>query len=364
MSLGTEPGIQTRDLPPDLTLENQALGSLSFEDTTEGQTESLLDEDTRGQAQGSTDEDQESTTQESTTQSSLDDSFEGLVRSDSDDDSLFALNSSDEGLNKCRDEALELDYEAFRTITSLLALTQTWPDLRHSNRGGPKPASTSNERLVLNICNSLAVLAVIQHEVIAIGVDFQLASVEVIISASLPKQGEGSLNGLTKFDLLVHKNPHTTEYKPLNELTEDQLMIKPQIPTSLKEFALRESALRKFAEEDLTSDILDRYIASLNVTRLVLLVPMHILFLHGQNRDNPTLEEHIWMLLWIFNTWKTPKDLKPRLMPYVTMSSFPKMWRRISHPRSQLYLKVFRDVNIDNITFSRSKKPKATDRET
>ena len=366
MSLGTEPGIRTRDLPPDATLENQALGSLSFEYTTEGQTESLSDEDTRGQSQGSTDEDQESTTQESTTRSSLDDIPEGPVGSDSDDDSLFALDSSDEGLNKGRDEGLELDYEAFRTITSLLALTQAWPDLRRSNRGGPKPASTRKERLVLNICNSLAVLAVIEHEVIAIGVDFQLASVEVTISASVPEQedSEGSLNGLTKLGLLVHKNPRRSEYKRMSELTEDQLTMKPLIPTSLKEFALREFALREFAEEDLTSDIFDRYITSLNVTRLVPLVPTHVLCLHGQNRDNPTLEEHIWMLLRIFNTWKTPNDLKLRLLPYVTMSSFPKMWRRINHPRSQHYLRVFRDVKISNITFSGSKEPKATERET
>ena len=201
-------GIRTRDLP-DETLENQAR-SLSYEDTTEGQTEILSDEDTGGQAQGSTDEDQESTTQKSTTQSSLDDSLEGPDGSDSDD--LFALNSSDEGLNKGRDEALELDYEAFRTITNLLALTQTWPDLRRSNTGGPNSDSTSNERLVLKICNSLAVLAVIQHEVIAIGVDYQPASVKVIISASLPEQ-ESSLNGLTKLDLLVNKNPRHSEYK-------------------------------------------------------------------------------------------------------------------------------------------------------
>jgi hypothetical protein len=362
MSLGTEPGIRTRDLPPDETLENQALGSLSFEDTTEGQTESLSDEDTRGQAQGSTDEVQESTTQESTTQSSLDDSPEGPVGSDSDDDSLFALNSSDEGLNKGRDEALELDYEAFRTITSLLALTQTWPDLRRSNRGGSKPASTSNERLVLNICNSLAVLAVIEHEVIAIAVDLQRASVEsveVIISASLPEQEEGSLNGLTKLGLLVHKNPRRSEYEGLNELTEDQLTIKPQIPTSLKEFALRECA-----EENLTPDVLHCYITSLNVIRLVPLVPTHVLFLHGQNRDNPTLEEHIWMLLRIFNTWKTPDDLNPRLMPYVTMRCFPKMLRRINHPRSKFYLQVFCDVEVSNISFSGSKEPTATALET
>ena len=60
MSLGTEPGIRTRDLPPDAMLENQAR-NLFFEDTMEGQTESLSDEDMGGQAQGSTDEDQEST---------------------------------------------------------------------------------------------------------------------------------------------------------------------------------------------------------------------------------------------------------------------------------------------------------------
>jgi len=108
-------------------------------------------------------------------------------------------------------------------------------------RPPPKPDSTPNERLVLNICNSLAVLAVIQHEVIAIGVDYQPASVKVIISAS-------SLNGLTKLDLLVNKNFRQSEYKRLNELTEDQLTIKPQMPTSLKEFASRE-----FAEENLTS---------------------------------------------------------------------------------------------------------------
>ena len=346
------PGIRTRDLP-DATLENQAR-SLSYEDTTEGQTESLSDEDTGGQAQGSTDEDQESTTQESTTQSSLDDSLEGPDGSDSDDD-LFALNSSDEGLNKGRDEALELDYEAFRTITNLLALTQTWPDLRRSNTGGPKPDSTSNERLVLKICNSLAVLAVIQHEVIAIGVDYQPASVKVIISASLPEQGS-SLTGLTKLDLLVNKNPRHSEYKRLNELIEDRLTIKPQIPTGLKEFVVR--------EENLTSDVLHRYITSLNVTRLVPLLPTHILFLHGQNRDNPTLEEHIWMLLQIFNTWKTPDDLNPRLLPYVTMTCFPKMLRRINHPRSQFYLKVFNDVKLSNIAFSESKEPKATALET
>ena len=145
--------------------------------------------------------------------------------------------------------------------------------------------------------------------------------------------------------------------------------MKPLIPTSLKEFALREFtlrefALREFAEEDLTSDIFNRYITSLYVTRLVLLVPMHVLCLHGQNRDNPTLEEHIWMLLWIFNTWKTPNNLKLQLLPYVTMSSFPKMWRCINHPRSQLYLRVFRDVKISNITFSGSKEPKATEQET
>jgi hypothetical protein len=120
------------------------------------------------------------------------------------------LNSSDEGLNKDRDETLELDYEAFRTITSLLALTQTWPDLHRSNTSGPKPDSTSNERLVLKICNSLAVLAVIQHEVTAIGVDYQSASVEVIISASLPEQ-ESSLNGLTELDLLVLVSQNTSD---------------------------------------------------------------------------------------------------------------------------------------------------------
>jgi hypothetical protein len=367
MSLGTEPGIRTRDLPPDATLENQALGSLSFEYTTEGQTESLSDEDTRGQSQGSTDEDQESTTQESTTRSSLDDIPEGPVGSDSDDDSLFALDSSDEGLNKGRDEGLELDYEAFRTITSLLALTQAWPDLRRSNRGGPKPASTRKERLVLNICNSLAVLAVIEHEVIAIGVDFQLASVEVTISASVPEQedSEGSLNGLTKLGLLVHKNPRRSEYKRMSELTEDQLTMKPLIPTSLKEFALREFALREFAEEDLTSDIFDRYITSLNVTRLVPLVPTHVLCLHGQNRDNPTLEEHIWMLLRIFNTWKTPNDLKHPALAicyYVILSQDVE-----AHQSSQVpstISRVFRGVNVSNITFSGSKEPKATERET
>lgn len=374
MSLGTEPpadrnirrtsssgspGIRTRDLP-DTTLENQAR-SLSYEDT-EGQTESLSDEDAGGQAQGSTDEDLESTTQ-----SSSDDSLpvRGPDGSDSDEDmqGLFALDSSDEGLNKARDEALELDYEAFRTITTLLALTQTWPDLRRSNTGGPKPDSTSNERLVLKICNSLAVLAVIQHEVIAIGVDYHPASIKVIISASLPEQ-ESSLAGLTNLDLLVNKNPRHSEYKGLSELTEAQLRIKPQMPTGLKEFALREFAVREFAEENVTSDVLHRYIISLNVTRLVPLVPTHILFLHGQNRDNPTLEEHIWMLLRIFNTWKTPDDLNPRLMPYVTMTCFPKMLGRINHPRSQFYFKVFRDVKISSISFSGSKEPTATALET
>jgi len=341
--LGTEPGIRTRDLPADAMLENQAR-NLFFEDTTEGQTESLSDEDTGGQAQGSTDEDQESTIQESTTQSLLDDSLEGPDGSDSDDGLLFALSSSDEGLKKGRDEALELDYEAFRTITNLLALTQTWPDLRHSNTGGPKPDSTSDERLILKICNSLAVLAVIQHEVIAIGVGYQLASVNVIISASPPEQ----------LNLLVNKNPCRQESKRLNKLTEDQLTIEPQIPTGLKEFAKR--------EENCTPNVLHHYITSLNMTRLVPLVPTHVLFLHGQNRANPTLEEHIWMLLKIFNTWKTPDDLNPRLMPYVTMASFPKMLRRINHPRSQFYLKVFNNVKLSNITFirSKSKEPKAT----
>jgi hypothetical protein len=269
MSLGTEPpvhritfssgsaGIRTRDLP-DSTLENQAQ-SLSYEDTTEGQIESLSDEDTADE------------NQESTTQSSSDDSLEGPDGSDSDEGLLFALSSSDEGLNKRRDETLELDYEAFRTITSLLALIQTWPDLRRSNTGGPKPASTLNESLVLKICNSLAVLAVIQHEVIAIGVDYQPASVQVIISASRPEQ-ENFLNGFTKLDLLVNKNPRKSEYQLLSELTEDQLTIEPQKPTGLKEFT----------EENLTPDVLDCYITSHNVTRLVPLVPTHVLFLHGQ----------------------------------------------------------------------------------
>jgi hypothetical protein len=346
----------TRDLP-DVTLEGQA-GSLLYKDT-EGQTESLSDEDTGGQAQGSTDEDLEST------QSSLDDILGGPDGSDSNEDlkDLFALNSSDEALNKGRDEALELDYEAFRTITTLLALTQTWPDLRRSNKDGPKPESTREERLVLKICNSLAVLAVIQHEVIAIGVDYQPTSVNVIISASLPEQ-ESSLTNFTKLDLLVNKNPRHSEYKQLNDLTEDELTIKPRMPTGLKEFALREFAVTELTEENLTSDVLRHYITSLNVTRLVPLVLSHVLFLHGKNRDNPTLEEHIWMLLRIFNTWKTWNDLNPLLMPYVTMTCFPKMLGRINHPRSQLYLKVFCDVHLDGISFSRFKEPTATVLET
>lgn len=90
---------------------------------------------------------------------------------------------------------------------------------------------------------------------------------------------------------------------------------------------------------------------------------MHVLFLHDQNRDNPTLEEHIWMLLRIFNTWKTPGDLKPRLMPYITMTCFPKMLAQINHSRSQLYLKVFREVKLVNIFFSEPQKP-ATESET
>lgn len=267
MSLGTKPlalqntirtpnpgsaGIWTRHLPG-ATLEDQAQ-SLSYEDT-ESLTESLSDEDagsqTQGstngdardqaQAQGSTDEDLGNMTQSwsGDTLGGPGNSLGGPDTSDS-NDGLFAPNSSDER------EALELDYEAFRTIITLLALIQTWPDPRRSNKGGFKVDSTSNEKQVLKICNSLAVLAVIQREVIAIGVDYQLDSVKVIVSASLP------LPDFTKFDLLVNKNPRHAEYIPLNKLTEAQLTINPQMPTGLKVFA-REFAAREFTSHLMSS---------------------------------------------------------------------------------------------------------------
>ena len=134
---------------------------------------------------------------------------------------------SDEGLSDSdgMDES-ELNYAAFRTITTFLHIIQKWPGPRHLNTKEDSTSALPNDRLVLKLCNSFAILSVIWHEVVAVGVGRRLESPRPEVELLLTKQG------LKNFDILFNENPHARDRKKLRAVNGDTLR-QPKPPIAL-----------------------------------------------------------------------------------------------------------------------------------
>jgi hypothetical protein len=136
---------------------------------------------------------------------------------------------SDEGSSDSEDVGMdesELDYAAFRTITTFLHIIQTRPGPRHSNTKEDNTSASPNDRLVLKLCNSFAILSVIRHEVVAVGVGLRLESPQPEVELLLTEQG------LKNFDILFNENPRARDSKILRAVDEDKLR-EPKPPLAL-----------------------------------------------------------------------------------------------------------------------------------
>ena len=142
------------------------------------------------------------------------------------DKRLLDESHADEGSSDSENQS---DYAAFRTITKFLHIIQRWPDLRRSNTKETNPvALPNNDKLVLKLCNSFAILSVIQHEVVAVGVGFHLNRVgDQAVEVLLTDQG------LQKFDTLFNQNHRTTEKKEFEGPDGDEIHL-PNPPEALK----------------------------------------------------------------------------------------------------------------------------------
>jgi len=129
-------------------------------------------------------------------------------------------NHSDEGSSDS-DAQRERDYAAFRTITTFLHIIQKWPDLRRSNIQERDASIWPSDRLVLKLCNAFALLSVIQHGVVAVGVGFHLDG-----DQDMPV--EILLTGQT-----FNENPRKRHLAALDSLNED-VVCKPNPPDALK----------------------------------------------------------------------------------------------------------------------------------
>ncbi|KDR76299.1 hypothetical protein GALMADRAFT_247620 [Galerina marginata CBS 339.88] len=185
----------------------------------------------------------------------------------------------------------QTDYDAVRTTTTFLSIIQRLPELRRPNTKEKKPPADSNEKLALKLCNAFATLAVIRHEVVAVGVGF---------NAKSPLIPDGEVEIL------------------LTSLEGDEVR-SPNPPANLQP-----SNGKELSEMDLRC-----YIDTLEVT----------------SHDH-TMEEHVWMLQKMFNTWHTKEEILRRLMKYTIITCFPKMWAHINHPRSILYNNVLESIQI------------------
>ena len=134
---------------------------------------------------------------------------------------------SDEGLSDSdgMDES-ELDYAAFRTITTFLHIIQKWPGPCHLNTKEDSTSASPNDRLVLKLCNSFAILSVIRHEVVAVGVGLRLESPRPEVELLLTEQG------LKNFDILFNENPRARDRKKLRAVNGDALR-QPKPPIAL-----------------------------------------------------------------------------------------------------------------------------------
>jgi hypothetical protein len=175
----------------------------------------------------------------------------------SDEDSLFDRsetqnNHPDESLSDSEDVGMdesERDYAAFRTTTTFLHIIQRWPNLRRSYIQEQKPSPVRNDRLVLKLCNAFAILSVIRHEVVAVGVDFHLDKASVDDS---PVELLLTQQGLRNFDILVNGNPRLIHCTALRKLDGDKVC-SPDPPAALG--------------KDPTPKDLENYIKDLRLTR-------------------------------------------------------------------------------------------------
>ena len=167
----------------------------------------------------------------------------GMDESECDLESDEGLSDSDGGMDES-----ELDYAAFRTITTFLHIIQKWPGLRHLNTKEDSTSASPNDRLVLKLCNSFAILSVIRHEVVAVGVGLRLESPRPEVELLLTEQG------LKNFDILFNENPRARDRKKLRAVNGDALR-QPKPP-----IALIQAYGGEPTEEDLT-----RYLRKLKV---------------------------------------------------------------------------------------------------
>jgi hypothetical protein len=158
---------------------------------------------------------------------------------------------SDEGSSDSEDVGMdesELDYAAFRTITTFLHIIQKWPGLRHSNTKEDNTSTSRNDRLALKLCNSFAILSVIRHEVVAVGVGLHLESPQPEVELLLNEQG------LKNFDILFNDNPRARDSEELRAVDGDGLR-QPNPPTAL---------IQTYGEEPEMKQLLD-YLKGLKV---------------------------------------------------------------------------------------------------
>ena len=145
----------------------------------------------------------------------------GMDESECDLESDEGSSDSDAGMDES-----ELDYAAFRTITTFLHIIQKWPGLRHLNTKEDSTSASPNDRLVLKLCNSFAILSVIRHEVVAVGVGLRLESPRPEVELLLTEQG------LKNFDILFNENPRARDRKKLRAVNGDALR-QPKPPIAL-----------------------------------------------------------------------------------------------------------------------------------
>ncbi|KDR79199.1 hypothetical protein GALMADRAFT_137084 [Galerina marginata CBS 339.88] len=221
--------------------------------------------------------------------------------------------SDNEGFN----DVQKADYDAFRTTTTFLATIHSLPGLRRPNTKASKTSADHNERRVLKLCNAFATLAVIRHEVVAVGVGYNVTS---------PQTPQRDVEILLTSHLLVNQNPRQSEKGTLTNLKGDEIC-SPNPPDKLRSPRGKKPSERR----------LRRYIDNLKVTS-----------------HDCTMEEHVWMLQKMFNTWHTKEEIQmARLMNYIIITCFPKMWARIKHPRSTLYIDALGSIHVQGLVFAR-----------